>query len=189
MGAKHTKPVTDAGGQTPFCLRIMTSGKDSLPNVTISKSVDIEFASTDYFQKGCIFFGPWTKGTNPLAFPTNRAANRLDDLTQQTIHFDRGKGIQIALIRCFRYLCSPMQIGNAFTHSLPRTRAVRIPLLWTINLKIAGTVYCGLDAKDTALSVINFYRVCFEFMLDSDAFGPMFIMTDDFTKVPEKVPA
>ena len=94
MGAKHTESVCDTSGQTPFCMGIMISGIDSLPNISVSKSVYIEFASADYFQKGCIFFGPWAKGTNPLAFPMNGAANRLNDFTQQTIHFDRGEGIR-----------------------------------------------------------------------------------------------
>ena len=29
--------------------------------------------------------------------------------------------------------------------------------------------------------VVDFYRVCFEFMFESDAFGPMSIMANDFT--------
>ena len=126
MGAKHTESVSDTSGQTPFCMGIMISGIDSLPNIPVSKSVYIEFASADYFQKGCIFFSPWAQGTNPLAFPMNWAANRLNDLTQQTIHFDRGEGIQIPLIRSLRNLGSPMQIGNAFTHWLPGTGAFGI---------------------------------------------------------------
>jgi hypothetical protein len=160
---------------------IMISGIDSLPNISVSKSVYIEFATADYFQKGCIFFSPWAQGTNPLAFPMNWAANRLNDLTQQTIHLDRGEGIQIPLIRSLRNLGSPMQIGNAFTHWLPGTGAFGIPLFWTINLEILGGIYGGLDAKDTSLFVVDFYRVAFEVMLQSDAFAPVSIMADDFT--------
>ena len=66
-------------------------------------------------------------------------------------------------------------------YSLPGTGAFGIPFFWTINLEIPGGIYCGLDAKHTSLLVVDFYRVAFEVMLQSDAFGPMSIMADDFT--------
>ena len=68
MGAKHTNSVTDMGGLTPFCMSIMISRKDSLPNILISKSVDIEFASADYFQKSLYLLCSMDEGHEPVGF-------------------------------------------------------------------------------------------------------------------------
>src|SRR5210317_584202 len=179
MGAKHPEPMGDTSRQTPPDIDIMVAGIEMLQNILISKTSYIEFPPADYLKKICVFFVPWAKGANPLAFPMNRAANRLYDFSHQKVHLDRSKSVQIPLIGCLRKLCPPMQISNAFAHSFPGTGALRIPLSGAIHLEISYIVHCGLDAQNTSMLVIGFDRVCLEAMLDSDAFDTMPIMADD----------
>ena len=99
VGSQHTQTMSDPSRDAAFCFNSVRGPREQIADkISISESVDVELSSADRLDKGRVFHGPRAKRTNPMAFVKGGAANRLNDLAQETINLNRGKGIQIPFI-------------------------------------------------------------------------------------------
>lgn len=182
MGPKQTQAMRDPGRETPFYLSILGRWEQMIPKVSISKSLDFKFSSANRFQEEGVFWGPGAKRPNALTFPMRRATNRLHNVSQRAVHRNRSQGIQIPFIRGLREFSSSMEVGNPFAHSLPGKGSLRVSLFGPIHFKIPGVVQGGFHAQDTALFIIDFQGVRLEFVLQTDSFRAVPIVTDHLSQ-------
>jgi len=149
--------------------------------VTVAESVDSKFPTTDSFKEGGVFLRPWAECPNAFAVPSGR-------LTQTTNHLSNGeggvhgsKGIEVSFVGCLRNLNATMDISHSFTHGEPVFRANGIVFCVAIDFKSVGLVDGCFHAKDGSLFVVDFDRILSEAMFESNSFGAIFKVGDDFT--------
>jgi len=112
--------MSDPSRDAAFCFNSVRGPREQIAEkISISESVDVELSSADRLEKGRIFHGPRAERTNPMASPKGGATNRLNNLAQETVDPNRGKGIQIPFIAGLGDLCTTVKIGNSLAHPLP----------------------------------------------------------------------
>jgi len=178
MGPKQAQTMGDPGRETPFRLPVLRTWKQRILKVSVSKSLDFEFSPANRFQEEGVFWGPGAQRPNALTLPMRRATNRLYDVSQETVHRNRSQGVQIPFIRSLKEFDSPMEVRNPFPHSLPGKRSPRIPFFGPVHFEIPRVVQGSFNAQDTAFLVIDLKRVRLEFVLQTDSFRAVAIVTD-----------
>jgi len=181
MGSEKAQAMSGTCRKAPLGLGVMLTWKEVVPNIPVSKSLDVELSSADRFQEPGILLGPRVKGAEPLTFPMGGVANRLNDFPQEAVYLNRSEGVQVAFIGSLTELSPAMEVGHSFAHSLPGRGALGVPFFGAVNFKVPGVVQGGLDAQNAPFLVIDFDGVGLEFMFQADAFGALDIMTDDLS--------
>jgi len=181
MGTKQAQAMGDACREAPLGWEVMLTWKEVVAKVPVSKALDVELSPADRFQEEGVLFGPGAKRTESLALPMGWAANRRNDLPQETVYLNRSECVQVPFIGSLRELGPAMEVGDPFTHSLPGRGTPGVPFFGAVNFKVARVIQGGLDAQNASFLVIDFNGVGLEFMLQTYAFRALGIMADDFS--------
>ena len=156
VGAQYPQPMIRPSGESPLHLLIVVAGEKVEDKVSVSESVDLELSPADRFEQNRVLSRPRTKGTDALALPTSRLADRLNHFSQKTIHLDRSKRLQISFIGDLRDLRPPVQIRHPLAHSLPRESSLGLSLFVTIHLEGPWVIESRLHPQHPSFFIIDF---------------------------------
>ena len=160
--------------------------------VPIAKSVDGKLAAVDGLEQGPVVGRPGVEGSGTATVSLDRFADLFDPLEQGDFSAGGRQGGQIAVVGGVGDLGSSFQVHHAFAENAPGFFAVgfgaamRAGLGVAIDSKIAGLVEGRFDPQDAALFVVHLDRVGLEGVFDSNPFGALFQIADNF---PFKVAA
>jgi hypothetical protein len=176
------------GGRTTFLFfrAGLGFGKQGA-KVSVAKTVDLNLAAIDCEQQGAVLGRPGIECSDPVVVSLDGFTNCVNPLKQG--HFSGGgrECGEVAGVGSPRNLGSSFEINHAFAQNAPGLltgtlgAAMRAGLCLAKNAKVPGLVDGRFDAQDTALFVVHLDRVGIEGVFDSNAFGTLFQIADDFS--------